>query len=60
MEKTIAEKKAFLLEWLQGCGYNPTEAEKELAAMIKYHTTGADAVTYDYAIELMYSDVAEG
>ncbi len=48
-----------MLKWLQGCGYSAIDAENELNAMIKYHTTGADAVSYDYAIDCMYSDVLE-
>lgn len=55
MNKTIAEKKAELLIWLQGCGYD--NAERELAGMVKYHTTGADAVSYDYAIACIWYDV---
>lgn len=57
--KTTAEKKAFIIEWLQGCGYNIADAEKELSTIVKYHTTGVDAVSYDYAIATIYSDVVE-
>lgn len=56
MAKTMTQK-AELLKWLQGCGYDRAQSERELAGMVKYHTTGADAVSYEYAIACIWADV---
>lgn len=46
-----------IVKWLEGCGFNKSEATKEAEAMIKYHTTGVDAVSREYAIELILADI---
>lgn len=49
-----------ILDWLKGCGYSEAEAIKEAEAMIKYHTTGIDAVSREYAIEMIVEDIECG
>ena len=46
-----------IVKWLEGCGFNKSEAVKEAETMIKYHTTGVDAVSREYAIELILEDI---
>jgi hypothetical protein len=46
-----------LVEYFEGCGFNHTEATKEVESMIKYHTTGVDAVSREYAIDMMCDDL---
>ena len=46
-----------LVEYFEGCGFNHNEATKEVEGMIKYHTTGVDAVSREYAIDMMCDDL---
>lgn len=55
--KTEDKKMEKIVKWLEGCGFNKSEATKEAEAMIKYHTTGYDAVSREYAIELILADI---
>jgi hypothetical protein len=46
-----------LVKYFEGCGFNHNEATKEVEGMIKYHTTGVDAVSREYAIDMMCDDL---
>lgn len=46
-----------LVEYFIGCGYTEQEAVKEAESMIRYHTTGADAVSREYAIEMLLEEL---
>lgn len=46
-----------LVKAFQRCGFNEKEAVRELESIIRYHTTGIDAVSREYAIEMIYNDM---
>ena len=48
---------AKLVAYFCGCGFSSDEAKKEIESIIHYNTTGIDAVSREYAIELMCSDL---
>lgn len=41
------------------CGFSRLNAIKELERIIRYHTTGVDAVSRAYAIEMLYAEICE-
>ena len=48
-----------LVKHFEKCGFTEEQAKKELETIIKYHTTGLDRVSREYAIEMIYEDMIE-
>lgn len=46
-----------LVNYFEGCGYTNEQAKKEVNSIVRYHTTGADAVSYEYALDMMIEDL---
>lgn len=46
-----------IIKHFEGCGMTTAEAVKEVESILHYHTSGADAVSREYAIELVYNDL---
>lgn len=46
-----------IVKYFESCGFNKSEATKEVESIIKYHTTGVDAVSREYAIEMIFDDL---
>lgn len=48
-----------IITFFETIGFENAEAIKEAESVIRYHTTGIDAVSRDYAIEMIYNDLYE-
>ena len=49
-----------IIDWLESCKYTHDEAIAEAESMIRRQTTGIDAVSREYAIELIADDIIYG
>lgn len=48
-----------LIKHFEGFGFSRDNAIKEIETIIKYHTTGVDSVSREYAIEMMHEEIFE-
>ena len=46
-----------LIQFYMSCGYDHASAVEEVETALRYHTTGVDAVSREYAIEMMLEDI---
>lgn len=51
------EKYNRLVKRFTESGFTEAEARREVEMIIRYNTTGLDAVSREYAIEMMYNDM---
>ena len=55
--KKMNEKYNRLVKRFTESGFTEAEARREVEIIIRYNTTGLDAVSREYAIEMMYNDM---